>query len=121
VTPAQLEDVISKKILFASGLKLFNEKAKKGIAFFIKNAFVEDNVDSIVQFLKNTTQLSKAAIGDYISEGDEFNKKIRNRFIDGMNFSQIDFVQALRDFLQSFRLPGEAQKIDRLMEKVLFI
>jgi Sec7-like guanine-nucleotide exchange factor len=31
--------------------------------------------------------------------------------------SGFDFVAALRHFLQAFRLPGEAQKIDRLMEK----
>lgn len=29
----------------------------------------------------------------------------------------MDLVRALRQFLWSFRLPGEAQKIDRMMEK----
>jgi len=28
----------------------------------------------------------------------------------------VPFVSALRSFLWSFRLPGEAQKIDRIME-----
>merc|ERR1711860_362529 len=36
---------------------------------------------------------------------------------DLMNFSNMDFLKALRYFLEGFRLPGEAQKIDRLMEK----
>ena len=34
-----------------------------------------------------------------------------------MVFSDKDIVPALRQFLEGFRLPGEAQKIDRLMEK----
>lgn len=34
-----------------------------------------------------------------------------------MNFADRDLVTALRYFLEGFRLPGEAQKIDRLMEK----
>lgn len=34
-----------------------------------------------------------------------------------MNFAERDLVTALRYFLEGFRLPGEAQKIDRLMEK----
>ncbi|OQV16898.1 putative Brefeldin A-inhibited guanine nucleotide-exchange protein 1 [Hypsibius exemplaris] len=34
-----------------------------------------------------------------------------------MEFGGKDIVQALRIFLDGFRLPGEAQKIDRLMEK----
>lgn len=38
-------------------------------------------------------------------------------FVDQMELSNLAFVDALRLFLQSFRLPGEAQKIDRFMLK----
>lgn len=38
-------------------------------------------------------------------------------FIDYMDFSNMKFTEAMRNFLQSFRLPGEAQKIDRFMLK----
>jgi brefeldin A-inhibited guanine nucleotide-exchange protein len=38
-------------------------------------------------------------------------------FVDLMDFSDMKFIDALRYFLQSFRLPGEAQKIDRFMLK----
>ena len=38
-------------------------------------------------------------------------------YIDMMDFASVEFVPALRRFLEGFRLPGEAQKIDRLMEK----
>ena len=38
-------------------------------------------------------------------------------YIDHMDFSGMGFVAALRLLLSKFRLPGEAQKIDRLMEK----
>ncbi len=38
-------------------------------------------------------------------------------FVDQMHFKDMSFVDALRFFLQHFRLPGESQKIDRLMEK----
>ena len=38
-------------------------------------------------------------------------------YIDMMSFNGMEFVPALRKFLEGFRLPGEAQKIDRLMEK----
>ena len=38
-------------------------------------------------------------------------------FVDTMDFTKRRFVDALRQFLQSFRLPGEAQKIDRFMLK----
>lgn len=38
-------------------------------------------------------------------------------YVDEFDFSGVDFVGALRMFLAGFRLPGEAQKIDRMMEK----
>jgi brefeldin A-inhibited guanine nucleotide-exchange protein len=38
-------------------------------------------------------------------------------FVDLMDFTDMRFVDALRVFLQSFRLPGESQKIDRYMLK----
>ena len=38
-------------------------------------------------------------------------------YVDHFDFKGLQFVAAIRMFLGGFRLPGEAQKIDRLMEK----
>lgn len=38
-------------------------------------------------------------------------------FVDMLDFTGMPFTNALRMYLQSFRLPGEAQKIDRFMLK----
>lgn len=38
-------------------------------------------------------------------------------FVDMLDFGEMKFTEALRVYLQSFRLPGEAQKIDRFMLK----
>jgi Sec7-like guanine-nucleotide exchange factor len=38
-------------------------------------------------------------------------------YVDQVDLSNKDIVTALRLFVEAFRLPGEAQKIDRLMEK----
>lgn len=48
---------------------------------------------------------------------DEENIAIMHAFVDSLHFKDQSFVEALRLFLQSFRLPGEAQKIDRFMLK----
>lgn len=42
---------------------------------------------------------------------------IMHAFVDKLDFTNIPFTDALRLFLQSFRLPGESQKIDRFMLK----
>ncbi|CEL00905.1 Putative Guanyl-nucleotide exchange factor [Aspergillus calidoustus] len=56
-------------------------------------------------------------IGEYLGEGDHENIAIMHSFVDIMDFSKRRLVDALRSFLQHFRLPGEAQKIDRFMLK----
>ncbi|MEQ2187215.1 Cytohesin-3, partial [Goodea atripinnis] len=47
---------------------------------------------------------------------DDFNIKVLQAFVELHEFADLNLVQALRQFLWSFRLPGEAQKIDRMME-----
>lgn len=48
---------------------------------------------------------------------DEENVATMHAFVDMINFNDMMFTDALRMYLQSFRLPGEAQKIDRFMLK----
>ena len=56
-------------------------------------------------------------IGDYLGEDEKLNLKVMYDFVDLHEFAGMAFVDALRHFLSSFRLPGESQKIDRMMEK----
>lgn len=62
-------------------------------------------------------RLDKTAIGDFMGENETFNKEVMYAYVDQMDFYNMEIVSALRLFLEGFRLPGEAQKIDRLMEK----
>jgi brefeldin A-inhibited guanine nucleotide-exchange protein len=48
---------------------------------------------------------------------NEENIAIMHAFVDMMDLTNLSFTNALRTFLQAFRLPGEAQKIDRYMLK----
>lgn len=66
----------------------------------------------IAQFLFHCEGIDKHALGEFLGEGDEQNICIMHNFVDLMNFENMKFVDALREFLQYFRLPGEAQKID---------
>lgn len=52
-----------------------------------------------------------------MGENEKFNKEVMYSYVDQMDFYGLEIVAALRLFLEGFRLPGEAQKIDRLMEK----
>ena len=52
-----------------------------------------------------------------LTASDEANVAIMHAFVDMLDFSSLTFTEAVRLYLQSFRLPGEAQKIDRFMLK----
>ena len=82
-----------------------------------------NEVIDVARFLHSEDRLDRGAIGDYLGEKDDFNIAVMHAYIDLVDFSKVDknsntaFLDALRIFLGSFRLPGESQKIDRLMEK----
>lgn len=99
------------------GKKRFNMDPKKGIEYLIEHDILESTPESIAKFLLEGDGLNKTAIGNYLGERKEFNMKVLDSFVNLHNFSDLILVQALRQFLWSFRLPGEAQKIDRMMEK----
>lgn len=99
------------------GVSLFNRKPSKGIDFLISAQKVGSSPEAVASFLKNTSGLNETMIGDYLGEREEFPLKVMHAYVDSFNFEGMDFGQAIRFFLRGFRLPGEAQKIDRIMEK----
>lgn len=57
-------------------------------------------------------------IGDYLGQHEEFPISVVHAYVESMNFHGMRFDVAIREFLKGFLLPGDAQKIDRIMEKV---
>jgi brefeldin A-inhibited guanine nucleotide-exchange protein len=103
--------------LWQEGISLFNRNPKKGIEFLINANKLGNSVEEIAAFLKNTSGLNKTLIGDYLGEREDFSLKVMHAYVECFDFQGLDFDEAIRVFLQGFRLPGEAQKIDRIMEK----
>ncbi|PON48350.1 Coatomer beta subunit [Parasponia andersonii] len=105
------------KLELQEGISLFNRKPKKGIEFLINANKVGNSPEDIAAFLKNASDLNKTLIGDYLGEREELSLKVMHAYVDSFDFQGMEFDEAIRAFLQGFRLPGEAQKIDRIMEK----
>ena len=112
--PSQFEKVKQHKHVLEHGLRLFAQKPAKGIKYFGEHGIVKEG--RVAEFLlAENDRLDKGALGEYL--GEKENKELMYVYVDLLNFSGLGFVAALRHFLEGFRLPGEAQKIDRLMEK----
>ena len=116
--PSQLEKAKLRKTALDKGIRQFNFKPKRGIKTLLNDGFINsDSPEDVASFILQTESLNKAMIGEYLGEGEPQNVAIMHAFVDSMDFTRRRFVDALRQFLQSFRLPGEAQKIDRFMLK----
>ncbi|KAF5905059.1 cytohesin-4-like, partial [Clarias magur] len=113
---AEENKVLNRGKQISSGKKKFNMDPKKGVNYLVENHLLEWKPQSIAEFLYKEEGLNKTAIGDFLGEREEMHLQILKAFVELHEFSDLNLVQALRQFLWSFRLPGEAQKIDRMME-----
>uniref|UniRef100_A0A667ZCU0 Cytohesin 4a n=1 Tax=Myripristis murdjan TaxID=586833 RepID=A0A667ZCU0_9TELE len=88
----------------------------QGITYLVENNLLKWTAEAVAEFLYKEEGLNKTAIGNFLGEREEMHLEILQAFVGLHEFSDLNLVQALRQFLWSFRLPGEAQKIDRMME-----
>jgi brefeldin A-inhibited guanine nucleotide-exchange protein len=108
----------NKKQRLQEGINLFNEKPKTAVSFLVQAKIIPSKTPRhVAHFLLNCPGLDKKMIGELLGEGDANFIEIMHLFVDSFDFTGKEFVPALRLFLDRFRLPGEAQKIDRLMLK----
>lgn len=102
-----------QKDVFQQGLDLFKKTPKKGLQYFIQQNIVSE--DKVAEFLFNTNQLDPAGVGEII--GTQNNRQILKDYVSLFNFRNKSFEEAFRTFLSKFRIPGEGQMIDRVMEE----
>eukprot|EP01052_Picozoa_sp_SAG31_P030726 SAG31_NODE_3177_length_4584_cov_10.428999_2_plen_1047_part_00 len=120
------EDSKRRKDLLIQAVQKFNIKAKNGVLFMQKHELIPpgngpDVASALAKLFRETEGFDKTVLGDYIGEGGTektaFNVMVLHAFIDTYDFASMQFGKALRTLLKGFRLPGEAQKIDRVVEK----
>ncbi|GMS87279.1 hypothetical protein PENTCL1PPCAC_9454 [Pristionchus entomophagus] len=103
----------------SSGRKKFNQDPEAGLTFLIERGIIERTPQSVADFLYkgSLSGLSKQTIGEYIGSNEPFNVQVLEAYVKMHDISNLFLVDALRMFLWSFRLPGESQKIERMMAK----
>jgi brefeldin A-inhibited guanine nucleotide-exchange protein len=106
----------------STAVEKFNIKVKNGILYMKKTGIVnKENKDleahDIANFLKNTHGLKKENVGEFLGENHEVALKTLDYYTQTFDFGGSHIIEAIRIFLSGFQLPGEGQKIDRIMEK----
>ncbi|CAL8577135.1 GDP/GTP exchange factor for ARF [Xanthoria parietina] len=112
----RLQEQRARKKIVIRGASRFNEHPKSGIAFLASQGIIDDpdNVHSVASFLRGTTRISKAVLGDFLSK--KAHDQLLRAFMDLFDFNGKRVDEALRELLNSFRLPGEAPLIERIVE-----
>ncbi|KAL8691497.1 MAG: hypothetical protein Q9218_003283 [Villophora microphyllina] len=112
----KLRERRARKKIVIRGATRFNENPKSGIAFLASQGIIDnpDNAHSIATFLRGTTRISKAVLGDFLSK--KSNDQLLRAFMALFDFTNKRVDEALRELLNSFRLPGEAPLIERIVE-----
>jgi len=99
------------------GVKQFNLDPKRGLDFLSKSGYLNrDSPKEVADFLFREGRLKKNQIGAVLGGHKDFNKQVLSEYVGLHEFTHLILVTALRQFLWSFRLPGEAMQIDRIME-----
>ncbi|MCJ1417746.1 GDP/GTP exchange factor for ARF [Xylographa parallela] len=113
--PKKLRRQRYRKKIIIKGVNKFNESPKGGIAYLASQGIIENPNDpqSVAQFLKGTTRISKKVLGEYISK--LANEPLLRAFLDFFDFTDKRVDEALRDLLGAFRLPGESALIERIV------
>ncbi|KAL0810047.1 hypothetical protein ABMA28_010868 [Loxostege sticticalis] len=106
-----------RKRQYRVGLNLFNKKPERGVAYLIARGFLENSPRGVARFLITRKGLSKQMIGEYLGNlQNPFNMAVLECFVNELDLSGMAVDVALRRYQAHFRLPGEAQKIERLVE-----
>ncbi|KAF9978303.1 GDP/GTP exchange factor for ARF [Actinomortierella ambigua] len=105
-----------QKELLVKGAAKFDENPKAGLQFLEANGVISSlsNATDVALFLKSSTRISKKLLGEYLSK--PANLEVLKAFIQQFEFHGKRVDEALRELLETFRLPGESQQIERIME-----
>ncbi|XP_068617619.1 Golgi-specific brefeldin A-resistance guanine nucleotide exchange factor 1 [Battus philenor] len=122
-TEAELDNIKNMKKWVTQGTELFNQKPERGIEFLQEHGVLATPLDphEVAIFLRENPDLDKKMIGEYIckrsSRGEEEGPSVLSAFAESFDYSELRIDQALRLYLETFRLPGEAPLIFLVMEK----
>ncbi|CAJ0580724.1 unnamed protein product, partial [Mesorhabditis spiculigera] len=110
----------AKVKLLAQGKKKFNADPEEGLKWMFERNLINPTAIDVAEWLfeaaTTSKGVSKRAIGEYLGKHEAFQLEVLNNFCQLHHFADTHVLDALRLFLSSFLLPGESQKIERIIQ-----
>ncbi|KAI8439140.1 hypothetical protein MSG28_012998 [Choristoneura fumiferana] len=120
---AELDNIRNMKKWVTQGTELFNQKPERGIEYLQEHGVLKTPLDpeEVAMFLRENPDLDKKMIGEYICKrsprDEEDGYAVLAAFAGSFDYAGLRIDQALRLYLETFRLPGEAPLIFLVMER----
>ena len=90
---------------------------EKAIDMLIQHKIVQSDAKAIADYLFSNTKIDKAAMGDYLSEKNDFNFQVLDCFLSNLNFKSLEFDESLRYIFFSFLLSLRLKIIIKIKRK----
>jgi brefeldin A-resistance guanine nucleotide exchange factor 1 len=106
----------TKKSDFIDSVKKWNEKPDKGLVALKEKGFIqnpEDDKEVALFLFTNSGRIDKKKLGELLAKPAKSN--LLKEFVGLLDFKNLRPDESLRLLLNYFRLPGEAQQIDRIV------
>lgn len=112
------EELVARKARkkeIVEAIDAFNVNPKVGIQRFLSGGLIKDTSPTeIGSFLFKSSRINKAKLGEFLSK--PANLPALKAYTAQFDFDGKRVDMALRQYLSAFRLPGESQQIERVME-----
>lgn len=106
----------ARKTLVIEATECFNKNPSEGLRFLVDHKLIpDDSTMSAVKFLRQSGRINKKLLGEFLAKPK--NKQYLDLFIEDFDFSHTSLDEAMRELFAAFRLPGESQQIERIIEK----
>ncbi|EEC76666.1 hypothetical protein OsI_14634 [Oryza sativa Indica Group] len=105
-----------KKVAIAANH--YNRDEKKGMEYLRLSQLVPTPPEprSMPFFLRYSPGLDKNKIAELLGDPEDQSLRVLKEFTETFDFTGVILDTALRTYLETFRLPGESQKIQRILE-----
>eukprot|EP00760_Papus_ankaliazontas_P023340 PhM_4_TR2044/c0_g1_i1/m.64461/K18442/ARFGEF, BIG; brefeldin A-inhibited guanine nucleotide-exchange protein len=97
----------------AEALDMFPSAPKKAMKYLYDANVLPREPHIVAQWLRTTKGLDKVALGELLGGSDEFAKSVLHEYVELFDFHGLQIDEALRLFMSTFKICGEAQVIDR--------
>jgi brefeldin A-inhibited guanine nucleotide-exchange protein len=116
ICPKGMKKVIEKKKDIEDAFLKFNAGKKSGMKALKELGVIKEGPENMAEFLATDKRCSHFVIGEIFGGEDDFNLQVLDLYLEKLNFKNITVLEALRFFLSLFELPGEGQKVERILD-----